>query len=307
YLRSALQEIMKTIGDEIRRMTVPFEVKSVKASEDGQYAGEFTGYAAGIHNIDRVGDMILPGAFVEDLPRFLQEGVVCWQHDWMAPIGVPLEAKEDNYGLMTRARVSNTMQGKDAMTLIKDGVIKKLSIGYRVQSYDWVDRAGLVAYLQTSGLALERREAILRQYDEMELMELFLLKKIKLYEYSPVTVPANPNATITTAKGLLAGLSFGDQLLTALAAAKEVATRAGQIKALREKEGRSLSEERREGLRELAYEFLNVSDAIREVLVSESKAQSKMEAEIEAPPAIDMSRVFAEFNQIEARHLGCAV
>jgi len=87
---------MKKIGDEIRRMTVPFEVKSVKADDSGQYAGEFMGYAAGIHNIDRVGDMILPGAFVEDLPRFLNEGVVCWQHDWMTPIGVPMEAREDD-------------------------------------------------------------------------------------------------------------------------------------------------------------------------------------------------------------------
>src|SRR5262249_38615564 len=231
YLRSALQEIMKTIGDEIRRMTVPFEVKSVKASEDGQYAGEFTGYAAGIHNIDRVGDMILPGAFVEDLPRFLQEGVVCWQHDWMAPIGVPLEAKEDNYGLMTRARVSNTMQGKDAMTLIKDGVIKKLSIGYRVQNYDWVDRAGLVSYLQTSGLAPERQDAILRQYDELELMELFLLKKIRLFEYSPVSVPANPNASIIAAKGATGAsnlpLASRDKAWDASAADKRIRTWAG--------------------------------------------------------------------------------
>src|SRR5262245_66649432 len=37
-LRSALQKIMKTIGDEIRRMTLPFEVRSVKADTDGQYA-----------------------------------------------------------------------------------------------------------------------------------------------------------------------------------------------------------------------------------------------------------------------------
>src|SRR5262245_12312747 len=302
-LRSALQKIMKTIGDEIRRMTLPFEVRSVKADTDGQYAGEFTGYAAGIHNIDRVGDMILPGAFTDDLPRFMREGVVCWQHDWMTPIGVPLEAKEDSYGLMTRARVSKTAQGQDAMTLIRDGVVRKLSIGYRVQNYVWVDRSGLAAYLQVSGLPLERREAILRQYDEMELTECFLLKKIRLYEYSPVTVPANPNATIMDAKGLLAGLTFRDQLLTVLAAAKSIATQAETIKVMRAKQGRGLSEERREELRQLAYEMLNVSDAIREVLVEDEKAEQK----IEAPLMIDAGKLFAQFQQIEARRLGCAV
>jgi len=292
---------MKTIGDEIRRMTLPFEVRSVKADTDGQYAGEFTGYAAGIHNIDRVGDMILPGAFTDDLPRFMREGVVCWQHDWMTPIGVPLEAKEDSYGLMTRARVSKTTQGQDAMTLIRDGVVRKLSIGYRVQNYEWVDRSGLAAYLQVSGLPLERREAILRQYDEMELTECFLLKKIRLYEYSPVTIPANPNAIITDAKGLLAGLRYQEQLQTVLAAARSVAKQAETIKSMRAKEGRTLSEERKAELRELAYEMLNVSDAIRGVLTSEPKAEP------EAQPVNDLKRLFAEFQQIEARHLGCAV
>lgn len=291
----------KQLGDEIRRMTVPFEVKSVKADDGGQYAGTFEGYAAGIHNIDRVGDMILPGAFTDDLPRFLSEGVVCWQHDWMTPIGVPLAASEDSYGLMTKARVSKTAQGQDAMTLIRDGVVKKLSIGYRVQDYEWVDRAGLLAYLASSDLTPMKQAEILRQYDEMELMELFLLKKIKLYEYSPVTIPANPNATITDAKGLLAGLRYREQLLTVLAAAKEVAIQAQVIKDMRAQQGRTLSEERKSELRELAYEFLNVSDAIRNVLTSEPKKVEEVKAPTEA------ARLFAEFQRIEARGLGCAV
>lgn len=294
----------KEIGNEIRRMTVPFEVKATEPDESGQYAGTFSGYAAGIHNIDRVGDMILPGAFVDDLPEFLANGVVCWQHDWMMPIGKPLEAKEDSYGLMTRARVSNTQCGKDAMTLIRDGVVRKLSIGYRVQNYEWVDRAGLLAYLSASALAEGKRADILRQFDEMGLDELFLLKKIKLYEFSPVTVPANPNAIITDAKALLAGLRYREQLLTVLAAAKEVATQAEAIKALRAKEGRTLSEERKTELRELAYEFLNVSDAIREVLTSDKTEPAAPE---KSQPSADVSRLFAEFQQIEARHLGCAV
>ncbi len=286
---------MKTLGNEIRRMTVPFEIKEIK-EETGQYAGTFEGYAAGIHNIDRVGDMILPGAFVEDLPRFLGEGVVCWQHDWMSPIGVPTEAREDEYGLFSKCRVSNTTQGKDAMTLIKDGVVKKLSIGYRVQNYEWVDRAGLITYLGISGLSEARKDTILRQYDEMELDELFLLKKIRLYEFSPVSVPANPNAIITGAKGLLAGLSFGDQLLTALAAVREVKERASQIKTLRESEGRALSRARKDRLSELACECLDISDEIHRVLDEQEMAER-----------LDAAKLFAEFQQIEARALGCAV
>jgi len=71
---------------EIRHITIPFSLKSaslqVKADgeeneddpEAGRYAGEFEGYAAGILNIDRSGDLILPGAFADTLPAFLALG-----------------------------------------------------------------------------------------------------------------------------------------------------------------------------------------------------------------------------------------
>jgi len=291
------------ISDDIRHMTMPFEVKSVSAEPDGQYAGEISGYAAGIHNIDRTGDMILPGAFTDSLADFLKDGVVCWQHDWMTPIGKPTEAREDSYGLFSKARISKTAAGLDCMTLIRDGVVNKLSIGYRVKDYQWVDRAGLMAYLTGSGLSAGKQSDILRQYDEADLDELFLLKKIKLYEYSPVTIPANPNAIITGAKSLLAGLSFGDQLLTALAAVREVKTRAEEIKTLREKDGRTLSAERRKTLEEIAGEIEGMPTAIREVL------RTTAEEKAEPTPAIesfDSRNLFAEFQRLEARRLRAA-
>ena len=79
------------ITDDLRRLTAPFECKAVKASDDDRCAGEFEGHCAGILNIDRVGDMILPGAFAAGLADFLKEGVVAWQHDWTMPIGKPLD------------------------------------------------------------------------------------------------------------------------------------------------------------------------------------------------------------------------
>lgn len=291
--------------NEVRRMVVPFEVKEVKASESGLFAGTFEGYAAGILNIDRAGDMILPGAFADDLPRFLSEGVVCWQHDWADPIGVPLKAKEDAYGLLTESRISNTTRGRDCMTLIRDGVVKKLSIGYRVSDYQWVDRSGLQSYLGGSGLPTSKCSDILRQYDEADLDELLLLKKIKLFEYSPVSIPANPNAVITGAKALLAGLSFRDQLLTALAAVREVKERAQEIKTLRVSEGRNLSEERQEKLHALAAECLSVSEEVRAILAEQMKPEEKAEDVQSDEPPINTALLFAEFQRIEARRL-CA-
>jgi HK97 family phage prohead protease len=290
------------MDDSIRRMTVPFEVKSVSASTDGQFAGEIEGYAAGILNIDRAGDMILPGAFADTISDFLKEGVICWQHDWATPIGKPIEAREDAYGLFSKARISKTQAGTDCMTLIRDGVVNKLSIGYRVKDYQWVDRAGLLAYLSGSGLSSAKQADILRQYDEADLDELFLLKKIKLYEYSPVTIPANPNATITGAKSLLAGLSFNDQLLTALAAVQEVKARAEQIKSLREQDGRTLSAERRKSLEDIAGELEGLPALVREVVRQTVEEKQAEEPAVEFNPV----HLFAEFQLLEARSLRAA-
>lgn len=271
-------------------MAVPFEVKSVQEA-DGQFAGFIEGYAAGIHNIDRVGDMILPGAFRDDLPRFLSEGVVCWQHNWDMPIGKPTEAREDSYGLYSKAQISNTTQGRDCMTLVKDGVVRKLSIGYRVQDYEWVDRAGLVAYLAGAGLTSEKQASILQQYDEMDLMELFLLKKVKLYEYSPVTIPANPNASITAAKGL----PFAEHSQAVLTAVQELSERVKSIHALRQSQGKAANPAHVEQCHTIADQCETMCGTLRQ-----------MAAEMGAPDDGKGLAVFAEFLQLEARALSAA-
>lgn len=273
-------------NDALTRMTVPFELKAVTDAEG--FAGEFEGYAAGILNIDSVGDMILPGAFDDDIPRFLNEGAVCWNHDWMTPIGKPVSAKEDAYGLYVKAQISKTSAGQDIMTLIRDGVIKKMSIGYRVKDYEWMDRAGLVSYLDANckpGKAAQ----ILQQYDENDMSEVFLLKKLKLYEFSPVTFPANNNANITNAKGL----PFADHSKSVLAAVNEYATRARQVADLRAKDNRSLSNERLTELSAIADDLQLALVQLHEVVKPKANPQATL--------------LFAEHLRQEARGLGVAV
>lgn len=281
----------------MRRSTVPFELKSMKADDGGQFAGEFSGYAAGIHNIDRTGDMILPGAFADGLAEFIADGVVCWQHDWMTPIGAPTAASEDEYGLFTSARISRTQQGLDAMTLIRDRVIKKLSIGYRVErnGCEWVDRAGLLAYLATTNLSEQRRQGVVRQYDEMELDELCLLRKIKLYEYSPVSVPANPNAIITDAKGLLTGLTFADHSKAVLTAVQGLRERARGVLALKAERKTKLNSDRRAEIEGIASSLKSALDSLA-ALLTDAPGENNQEA----------ARLYAEYLKIEARSLGVA-
>lgn len=294
--------------DSIQRKTLAFEVKQAEMTDGGQYAGEFTGYAAGILNIDNTGDMILPGAFSADLPRFLSEGVVCWQHDWMTPIGVPVAASEDGYGLLTKSRISRTQQGMDAMTLIRDGVVKKLSIGYQVQDYDVVDRSGLARTMQGYGLTQEKQMATLATFDEMGRDVVYLLKKLKLFEYSPVTVPANDKAVIMDAKQLT-GLSFVDHSRAVLTAVEGLKTRIAEITEMRESQGRKGNPEHGKMCSEMADELEKACGRLRKMAGELGMDNGEGEDEEENPTMPDTEyakTLYAEFLKLEARRLGAA-
>jgi len=73
-------------------------------------------------------DILAPGCFAQDLAEFLAEGFVSGiNHDWDVPIGKPLEARETAEGLFVRASISDTAAGRDVRTLLRDGVVKRLS------------------------------------------------------------------------------------------------------------------------------------------------------------------------------------
>lgn len=293
--------------DSIQRKTLAFEVKQAEMTDSGQYAGEFTGYAAGILNIDNTGDMILPGAFSADLPRFLSEGVVCWQHDWMTPIGVPVAASEDGYGLLTKSRISRTQQGMDAMTLIRDGVVKKLSIGYQVQDYDVVDRAGLARTVAAYGLPQDKQMAIMASFDEQGRDVVYLLKKLRLFEYSPVTVPANDKAIIMDAKSLT-GLTFADHSRAVLTAVEGLEARIKDITDLRLSQGRKGNPEHGKACGEMADELEKACGRLRKMAMELGMDNGESEDEDEPmKPEMEYAKaLYAEFLKLEARRLGAA-
>ena len=292
---------MENRFDGIQHKSLPYEIKAAAMDESGQYAGEFTGYAAGLLNVDKSGDMILPGAFTEDLPRFLGDGVVCWQHDWMTPIGVPLEAKEDGYGLMTRSRISRTPKGLEAMTLIRDGVVKRLSIGYQVQEYEVVDKPGMVAAMGAYGVPLERQMSAMAAFDELGRDKVYLLKKLKLYEYSPVTVPANDNAIITDAKSLT-GLAFDAHSRAVLTAVEGLMTRIGEISDLRKSQGRKANPAHGETCAAMANDLEAASAKLRQ-MVEEMGCGPDGKPK---PKSDEAKALLVEFLKLQAAALGAA-
>lgn len=140
----------------------------------------FEGYAA-TWDEDQVGDIIHPGAFKKSILEGLPSNriKVLWQHD--QPLGMPQQMSEDDIGLKVKGRISRTRLGDEALELMRDGVIDRMSIGFSIPvNKSFYDENG-------------RRN----------------ITEVKLFEFSPVTFPANESAVITSVK------SLSEQLLIA--------------------------------------------------------------------------------------------
>ena len=285
---------------QLERKAISFSLKTDSLKE-----GEFAGYGAAFSNLDRVGDIIAPGAFKDGLQEFLANGFIAWQHDGTTPIGKALEAREDENGLFIKAKISDTAQGKDALTLLRDGVIKKLSIGYRIKDAEFFDSLDeLATYARNNSIPLK--------LDNLEgvMGGVRLLKQIDLYEISLVTVPANPAASVTAVKelnelidgGSRAGLPFLNHSEAVRAAVLEFATRAKAINELRVKEGRVISASNRAKLQGVVDAWEGGQEAINSIkeLLSATDPAEKNKANEQA------RRLYAEFLRNQAKQLGAA-
>lgn len=149
-------------------LKIPATFKIVESKGDEQ-KGVIEAYVSIFNNVDLVGDVIEQGAFAESLAKKLPKGV--WSHKWDEPIAKTLEAREDNKGLFIKGQfIEGVQRADEAYKLIKGGVIDEFSIGFRVLDDEW-------------------REDGVR-----------VIKKAKLYEWSPVLAGANPDTELVNIK-----------------------------------------------------------------------------------------------------------
>lgn len=165
---------------------------SLEIESTEEATGIVRAYVAGFGNIDRVGDIIVRGAFAKTIPQFLAEGIVLWNHDTNTPIGKPLTAVEDEKGLLVEFQLDlDNPKAKEIFGLMKSGVIKKFSIGYDVKSRDWLTEDNMTKYAPQDATASQIAAA---------LRWGAALLEIELYEISPVSIPANPNTSVEEIK-----------------------------------------------------------------------------------------------------------
>jgi HK97 family phage prohead protease len=95
--------------------------------------GLVEGYASLFGRIDMGRDRVLAGAFRRSLARRGAAGVkMLWQHDPGRPIGRWTDIAEDGVGLRVKGRlIAEVAQGREALALVRAGVLDGLSIGFR--------------------------------------------------------------------------------------------------------------------------------------------------------------------------------
>ena len=159
--------------------TVKIEHKAFRFDlENTDESGEFSGYAAVFGNRDSGDDIIEEGAFAKTIIEDFDRIKILSQHnDCDLPIGKPLELREDSKGLFIRGKISDTQKGRDIRTLLKDGVLTELSIGYDAIGFDFDSETGVRH-----------------------------LKEIRLWEISIVTWAMNDQAKIDEVKTLVESL-----------------------------------------------------------------------------------------------------
>ena len=154
------------------RKAVDFELESADES------GEFSGYAAVFGNLDDGNDIIERGAFAKTIAENFSRIKILSQHnECELPIGKPLELREDERGLFIRGKISDTQKGRDIQTLLRDGVLTEMSIGYEAVDFEFDGETGVRH-----------------------------LKEVRLWEISIVTWGMNELAQIDSVKSLTEAL-----------------------------------------------------------------------------------------------------
>ena len=166
--------------NEFKQFDCHFEAQKVLDPEEGgPNIGKFEGFASTFGNSDRMDDIIVKGAFENTLKdhkdRSNRQIRMLFQHNRSNLIGgFPIsDAREDDKGLFVKGDVNlDTQGGKESFSLMKQGVLTDMSIGFIIRDSEMNDG---------------------RQ----------MIKDVDLLEISLVTEPANQEAVVTSVKSVM--------------------------------------------------------------------------------------------------------
>lgn len=237
------------------RKTIPFAAAKLAVKAEGEGPGEITGYASVFGGVDAYGDSIMPGAYSETIPDFIVRGALHHEHDTRLRLGTISDASEDAHGLLIRAAFHTDPEAQRVRTQIMERLDRSkfmgLSIGYEPLDIEWrTPKDG---------------EPPPPWGDKIRV-----LKRIKLFEVSVVSVPADADAEILDAKSR----PFEVHSTDVQVAVREWLERCRAGSALRLKDGRDLSAARRDQMAALSGSLRNAADEVDRLLVPPPPAET---------------------------------
>lgn len=148
-------------------------VLDLRLAPDDIAEGRIEGYGSVFGVADMHGDLVKAGAFVKSLAERMP--AMLWAHDQTRPIGRWAEAAEDQRGLFLKGRLNlETADGQMAHAHLRAGDVTGLSMGFLTPPGG--------AAIAANGLRL--------------------LSAVDLFEVSPVAIPSNQSARITSVKSI---------------------------------------------------------------------------------------------------------
>jgi len=183
-------------GGQMKLKDTPVRVKA--GPDDGLAEGQFTAYASVFGNVDSYGDVVVPGAFADDLKAWEESGnpiPLLFGHVMSDPrynLGHVVSAVEDEKGLLVTAQLDlENDLSRQTYRMLKGRRINQMSFAYDV--------------LEGGDAQREKADGVKESYYE--------LRKLKLYEVSVVTIGANQETEVlavkTAADALLSGTKAG--------------------------------------------------------------------------------------------------
>lgn len=252
----------------------------VKAAgtQDGLAEGQFKALVSVFNNVDSYGDVVMPGAFKDDLERWSESGDVIpiyWSHQMSDPdfnIGgvIPTDAEETKDGLLVVGQLDleDPLPGSKApqvYRLLKGRRVTQFSFAYDILEAGWGKR---------------------KSPDSDEEREVYELRKLKLHEVGPTPVGANQDT----------------ELLAVKSAGEHARRLMHEIKA-----GRVISSKNEDILREAAASLKTASGHITDVLSQldagedkDGKAKSDGPENAQSPIRLDPAKSAALLEIITA-------
>lgn len=159
---------------QLKKLQNPVHLDAtIKAVEATDKSLKIRGFANTVSK-DRAGDVIVASAWTTSnaLKNYMKNPIILFGHDHERPIGKCLDMVPTEMGLEIEAEIFEDAD-PSIFSLIKNGVLKTFSVGFRILDADWDDDT-----------------------------HTFMILDLELFEVSVVSVPCNQDSTFNLAKSM---------------------------------------------------------------------------------------------------------